>query len=135
MNDILVLFLVFVAGASLPVLAIGLSTILTRRVHKYRDLNPYECGILPEGDTRVRYSIRFYVIALLFLIFDVEVVFLYPYAVQVEDLGKAGFLEVWIFLGILILGFAYVWRKGGLNWDISFWIKPEDETKNLNEEK
>lgn len=77
----------------------------------------YECGEEPIGDTRVRFNVRFYVIALIFLIFDVEVVFLFPWAVVFAGLGWYAFIEMMVFLGILFVGYAYVWRKGDLDWD------------------
>ena len=78
---------------------------------------PYECGEDPIGDAWVRFNVRFYVVALIFLIFDVEVVFLFPWAIVYRNLGLFGFLEMAVFLGILFVGFAYVWVKGDLDWD------------------
>jgi NADH-quinone oxidoreductase subunit A len=80
-------------------------------------LATYECGEVPLGDTRVRFNVRFYVVALIFLIFDVEVVFLFPWAVVYKNLGWFAFIEMLVFLGILFVGYAYVWRKGDLDWD------------------
>ncbi len=80
-------------------------------------LSTYECGEEPMGDTRVRFNIRFYVVALIFLIFDVEVVFLFPWALVFSKLGWYAFIEMMVFLGILFVGYAYVWRKGDLEWD------------------
>ena len=79
-------------------------------------LEIYECGEIPEGSAWVQFNIRFYIIALIFIIFDVEVVFLFPWAVVFKDLGLIAFIEVMIFLGILVVGFAYVWSKGDLGW-------------------
>jgi len=80
-------------------------------------LSTYECGETPVGDPRVRFNIRFYVIALIFIIFDVEVVFLFPWATVYKSLGWFAFIEMLVFLGILFIGYAYVWRKGDLDWD------------------
>jgi NADH-quinone oxidoreductase subunit A len=80
-------------------------------------LTTYECGETPIGDTHVRFNIRFYVIALIFLIFDVEVVFLFPWATVYKGLGWFAFIEMTVFLVILLVGYAYVWRKGDLDWD------------------
>ena len=80
-------------------------------------LTTYECGEEPVGDSWVRFNIRFYVIALIFLIFDVEVVFLFPWAVVFQKLGMYAFVEMMIFLGILLVGYAHVWVKGDLDWD------------------
>lgn len=99
--------------------AIGLLTAWLLRPHRpYPSKNStYECGEVPVGDTRVRFNIRFYVVALIFLIFDVEVVFLFPWAIVYRSLGWFAFIEMLVFLGILLVGFAYVWRKGDLDWD------------------
>ena len=80
-------------------------------------LSTYECGETPIGDTRVRFNIRFYVVALIFLVFEVEVVFLFPWATVYKDLGWFAFVEMLVFLAILFVGYAYVWRKGDLEWD------------------
>ncbi len=82
---------------------------------------PYECGEVPEGSAWIQFNIRFYVFALIFIIFDVEVVFLLPWAVVFKNLGAFAFIEGLIFVAILIVGLAYVWQKGDLAW-----IKPED---------
>src|ERR1700694_4670622 len=76
----------------------------------------YECGIEPEENARQRYTVRFYIVAILFVVFDVETVFLYPWAVQFKQLGAFGFLEMLVFLGILLLGYLWVWKKGALEW-------------------
>ena len=80
-------------------------------------ITTYECGEAPVGDTRIRFNIRFYVVALIFLILDVEVVFLFPWATIFKSLGWFGFIEMAVFLAILFVGYAYVWRKGDLDWD------------------
>ena len=78
---------------------------------------PFESGNPPTGDAHTRFSVRFYLVAMLFLIFDLEVVFLYPWAIIFRQLGLFGLIEMGIFLGILLFGFVYVWRKGALEWD------------------
>jgi NADH-quinone oxidoreductase subunit A len=83
-------------------------------------LTSYECGEDPVGSSWVRFNIRFYVIALIFLIFDVEIVFLFPWAIVFKRLGMYAFVEMLVFLAILFVGYAYVWVKGDLDWD-----KPE----------
>ena len=82
---------------------------------------PYECGEVPEGSAWIRFNIRFYVVALIFIIFDVEIIFLLPWAVVFKTLGPFAFIEGLIFIGILVVGLAYVWKKGDLEW-----VKPED---------
>ncbi len=79
-------------------------------------LMPYECGIDPVGSARGRYTIRFFIVAILFVIFDVETIFLFPWAVQFKALGTFGLMEMFIFLGILILGYIWIWKKGALEW-------------------
>ncbi len=76
----------------------------------------YECGIEAEENSRQRYTVRFYIVAILFVVFDVETIFLFPWAVQFKHLGAYGFAEMFVFLGILVLGFAWVWKKGALEW-------------------
>lgn len=80
-------------------------------------LSTYECGEEPLGDSRIRFNNRFYVVALIFIIFDVEVVFLFPWALVFKDLGWFAFMEMMAFLAILFVGYAYVWRNGDLEWD------------------
>jgi NADH-quinone oxidoreductase subunit A len=82
---------------------------------------PYECGEVPQGSAWIRFNIRFYVTALIFIIFDVEIIFLLPWAVVFKTLGPFAFVEGLIFIAILAIGLAYVWKKGDLAW-----IKPED---------
>jgi len=77
---------------------------------------PYECGIPPVGDTRGRFSVSFYLVGMLFVLFDVEVAFLYPWAVVFKSLKWFGFVEMFIYLGILLAGYIYIWRKGALDW-------------------
>jgi len=79
-------------------------------------LEPYECGIEPTTDARDRYSVRYYLVAMLFVIFDVETVFLFPWAVIVDELALFGLIEMVVFLAILVTGYAYAWKKGALDW-------------------
>jgi NADH-quinone oxidoreductase subunit A len=79
--------------------------------------DPFESGNPPRGDARIRFSVKFYLVAMLFLIFDLEVVFLYPWAIYFRQLGIAGLVQMGIFLFILAVGYAYVWKKGALEWN------------------
>ena len=98
-------------------LPLGLQFILSPRKNKGGDkLMSYECGEIPEGSAWVQFNIRFYVIALIFLIFDVEIVFLFPWAVVYQEFGLLAFIEAFIFVMILVVGFVYVWAKGDLDW-------------------
>lgn len=80
-------------------------------------LMPYESGNPPVGDTHVRFSVKFYIIAMLFVVFDVEAVFLYPWAIVFDKLGLYAFIEMIIFIVILLAGYVYAWRKGAFEWD------------------
>ncbi|HEX7051349.1 MAG TPA: NADH-quinone oxidoreductase subunit A [Longimicrobiales bacterium] len=79
--------------------------------------SPYESGMVPLGNTRERFSVKFYMVALLFIVFDIETVFLIPWAVAFRDLGLFGFTEMMVFIGVLLVGFIYIWKKGALQWD------------------
>jgi len=79
-------------------------------------LMPYECGIDPVDSARGRYTVRYYIVAMLFVVFDVETIFLFPWAVKFKALGTFGLLEMMIFLGILIVGYIWIWKKGALEW-------------------
>jgi NADH-quinone oxidoreductase subunit A len=110
-------FIFLIIGALFVAAGMFVSWVLRPR-RPYPGKNaPYECGEDPVGDAWVRFNVRFYVIALIFLIFDVEVVVLFPWALVYRNLGLFGFLEMAVFLGILIVGFVYVWVKGDLDWD------------------
>ncbi|HEY8484398.1 MAG TPA: NADH-quinone oxidoreductase subunit A [Longimicrobiales bacterium] len=78
---------------------------------------PYESGMIPLGSTRERFSVKFYMVALLFIVFDIETVFLIPWGVMFRSLGFFGFTEMLVFIGILFVGFIYIWKKGALQWD------------------
>ena len=77
----------------------------------------YECGMPPVGSAHEQFSIKFYIIAMLFIVFDIEVVFMYPWAVMFKRLGLFGFMEMGVFILILLVGYAYVWKKGALEWE------------------
>ena len=82
---------------------------------------PYECGMAPTGDARQRFSVKFYLVAMMFILFDVEAVFLYPWAVIFRELKMFGFYEMLVYIAVLLAGFFYIWRKGVLDWN-----KPEE---------
>ncbi len=123
------IFIFFIIGAIF--VAGGLVTawfVRPRRGYPNK-LTSYECGEEPVGDAFVKFNIRFYVVALIFLIFDVEVVFLFPWAVVFQKLGTFAFVEMMIFLAILLVGYAYVWVKGDLDWDRPSPTIPQIERK------
>jgi NADH-quinone oxidoreductase subunit A len=98
------------------VVVIVLSRLLGRKQETREKIMAYECGNDPVGDARTRFSVKFYIVGVLFILFDIEAVFLYPWAVIYRRLGIFGLVEMGIFLVILFLGFIYVWRKGALEW-------------------
>jgi NADH-quinone oxidoreductase subunit A len=106
----------FLIAVLLPVALLGLSRLVQRRVFEREKLLPYECGVDPIGDARDRFSVRFYIVAMLFLIFDVETIFLFPWAVIYDRLAVFGLVEMLLFIGILVVGYYYAWRKGALEW-------------------
>ena len=100
-------------------LAAGLITVsylLGKRVkNRVKDM-PYESGIVPTGDARQRFSVKFYLVAMLFIVFDIEAIFLYPWAVVYRELLMPGFVEMLIFVILILSGFFYIWKKGALDW-------------------
>ncbi len=80
-------------------------------------LSPYECGFEPFEDTRIKFDVRYYLVAILFIIFDLEIAFLFPWAVSLDAVGGFGLISMGIFLAVLVVGFIYEWRKGALEWD------------------
>ena len=80
-------------------------------------LSPFECGFAPFDDARGQFDVRFYLVAILFIIFDLEVAFLFPWSVSFHKIGMLGFWSMMVFLGVLTIGFIYEWRKGALEWD------------------
>jgi NADH-quinone oxidoreductase subunit A len=80
-------------------------------------LSPYECGFEAFEDARMKFDVRYYLVAILFILFDLEIAFLFPWAVVLQDIGWFGFIAMMVFLGILVVGFAYEWKKGALEWE------------------
>lgn len=112
----------------LILLTLGLATVMTLmpsvlskvlRTHRPspEKNSPYECGMTPVGSARVRFSIKFYLIAMLFILFDIEAIFLYPWAVVHRWLGWFGLQEMFLFVVILLVGYAYIWKRGGFQWE------------------
>ena len=111
------IFLYAILAAAFPAVTLILFRFIRPDSRAVGDkLKPYECGILPEGDARGRYSVRFYIIAILFVIFDVEVIFLFPWAVKYGALGLYGLVTMFVFLGILVVGYFWLYKRGALEW-------------------
>lgn len=96
---------------------LALSYLLGRKKATRRKQMPYECGIEPEEDARQRFPVKFYLVALMFIVFDIEVVFLYPWAVIYRQLALFGLIEMGIFILILMVGYVYILKKGALKWE------------------
>src|SRR5277367_449173 len=95
---------------------IGISYILGHKVrNRVKDM-PYECGIAPTGNARERFSVKFYLVGMLFILFDIEAIFLYPWAVVYRELKMFGFFEMLLFIALVMAGFFYIWKKGALDW-------------------
>jgi NADH-quinone oxidoreductase subunit A len=115
--DYLPILIYMVLAVGLVALIVVMSEVLgTKRHTPLKDL-PYECGMEPIGDARHRYAVRFYVIAMFFIVFDIEAIFFYPWGVVFKPLGWFGFVEMFVFVAILVVGLIYVWGKGALEWE------------------
>ena len=109
------LFLIVATGIGVALIVIG--NVLGPKRPNAEKLSPYECGFAAFEDARMQFDVRYYLIAILFIVFDLEVAFLFPWAVAFGDLGLFGFWSMMVFLAVLTLGFIYEWRKGALEWD------------------
>jgi NADH-quinone oxidoreductase subunit A len=110
--------LVFLAIAAVIAMAMVGGSLLAARQKPYAEkVSAYECGFEPFDDTRRKFDVRFYLVAILFIIFDLEVAFLFPWAIALGDIGWLGFLSMMGFLAVLTVGFLYEWRKGALDWE------------------
>ena len=106
----------FILAGALATGIVLLSWIIGQRKPTRAKLSPYECGMTPIGDARERFSVKFYMVAMLFILFDVEAVFLYPWAIILRELKMFGFWEMVVYIGIVLVGFWYIWKKGALDW-------------------
>ncbi len=115
----ILIFLVIATGLALVLLLLG--TGFGRLFARFHDdrakLSPYECGFEAFENTRMKFDVRYYLVAILFIVFDLEIAFLFPWAVALGKLGAAGLLAMAVFLAILVVGFIYEWKKGALEWD------------------
>jgi len=130
MGGFYIVLIFLVTGLLMVGIALLISRIIQPRKYYKDKYVPYECGELPIGESWIRFNSRFYIIALIFIIFDVEVVFLFPWAVVFKSIGLVAFVEMFIFIAILLVGLAYVWAKGDLEW-----IKPRPKLTHLPTEK
>jgi NADH-quinone oxidoreductase subunit A len=121
MNELLrgylpILIFLIIAGGLATVILVA-SLVVARQKPDSEKLSPYECGFPPFADARNKFDVRFYLVAILFIIFDLEVAFLFPWAVSLAHIGLFGFFSMIVFLAVLTIGFIYEWRKGALEWE------------------
>ncbi len=104
-------------AAGIGVLLMGLGFLIGHGQKDDEKLSSYECGFEPFDDSRMKFDVRYYLVAILFIIFDLEIAFLFPWAVSLDVVGKFGLISMALFLAILVIGFIYEWKKGALEWD------------------
>ena len=109
------LFLIVATGIGVALMLVG--RFLGPRRPDLKKLSPYECGFEAFEDARMKFDVRYYLVAILFILFDLEIAFLFPWAVALKDIGATGFWAMMIFLAILVVGFIYEWKKGALDWE------------------
>ncbi|HEY4797941.1 MAG TPA: NADH-quinone oxidoreductase subunit A [Bacteroidia bacterium] len=113
---ILSLVVLFLCGAGFCAMGILISRFLAPSSVNSQKLEPYECGVVTEGNSLIQYNVGYYLFALIFLVFDVEIVFLFPWAVVLREVGMVAFVEILLFVFILFLGLLYAWKAGALKW-------------------
>jgi len=111
------ILLFIIVGVGIGLLLLGLGSFVAPSRPDPEKLSPYECGFEAFEDARMKFDVRYYLIAILFILFDLEIAFLFPWAVVLPDIGIFGFWSMMIFLAILIIGFVYEWKKGALEWE------------------
>jgi NADH-quinone oxidoreductase subunit A len=116
LSQYLPILILLVLATAFAVLSVVASRLLGPRRPTPAKLAPYECGIVPERVPRDRFPVKFYVVAMLFIVFDVETIFLFPWAVTFRQLGLFGLVEMAIFIGLVFVAYVYVWQRGGLEW-------------------
>jgi NADH-quinone oxidoreductase subunit A len=116
MQGWLSILIMIALGAGFALISVVLSGLLGPSKPSAEKSAPYECGMPAVGDARERMSVKFYLVAMIFLLFDIEVAFLYPWAMALRSLGWNGLVQVVLFMGLLLAGYVYVWRKGALDW-------------------
>jgi NADH-quinone oxidoreductase subunit A len=114
-NYVPIFIFVAIIGILIPLTLLAAKLVRPDNPNKEKQM-PYECGIDPVDNSRGRYTVRYYILAILFVVFDVETIFLFPWAVKFKALGRYGLYEMLIFLAILVVGYIWIWRKGALEW-------------------
>ena len=116
MQGWLSILIMIALGAGFALISVLISSVLGPKKPTPEKLAPYECGMPPVGDARDRHPVKFYLVAMIFLLFDIEIAFLYPWALALRELRWIGFMQLIVFFLILLTGYVYVWRKGALDW-------------------
>ena len=117
LENYLPILVFLVVGSFIGIAAVGAGFVLgPHRPDKEKD-SPFECGFEAFEDARMKFDVRYYLVAILFIIFDLEIAFLFPWAVVLDQIGMVGYIAMAIFLGILVIGFIYEWKKGALEWE------------------
>ena len=111
------ILLFIIVGLGLGVLLLSVGSLLAPSKPDPQKLSPYECGFEAFEDARMKFDVRYYLVAILFILFDLEIAFLFPWAVALKDIGAIGFWAMMVFLTILVVGFIYEWKKGALDWE------------------
>lgn len=117
LENYLPVLIFMVVGLVVGGVMITLGFILAPNRPDSEKLSPYECGFEAFEDSRMKFDVRYYLVAILFIIFDLEIAFLFPWAIVLDSIGTFGFIAMAIFLGILVVGFIYEWKKGALEWE------------------
>lgn len=117
MNPFLPVLIMLILAILFAVLTIIASNFIGKKTYEPGKLKPFECGVEPSGEPHIRFDIKFYLIAIFFLLFDIESLFLFPWAVIYTKLGLFGFVEMFTFIVILVIGLLYIWKKGALKWE------------------
>jgi NADH-quinone oxidoreductase subunit A len=117
LQNYLPILIFIIIGLGLGTVMIFMGAMLGPRRPDSEKLSPYECGFEAFEDSRMKFDVRYYLVAILFIIFDLEIAFLFPWAVVLDQIGLFGFFAMVLFLGILVVGFVYEWKKGALEWE------------------
>ncbi len=117
LENYLPVLIFIVIGFAIGAVMMGMGFMLGSRKPGEEKDSPYECGFEAFEDARMKFDVRYYLVAILFIIFDLEIAFLFPWAVVLDEIGMVGFVAMMVFLGILVVGFIYEWKKGALEWE------------------
>jgi NADH-quinone oxidoreductase subunit A len=111
------LAIMFAIGAAMAITFVTISHLFAPGSRNPNKREPYECGVVPKSDARAPFSVHYYLVAVLFVLFDLEAVFIYPWAISLRDLGTPALIEMFVFIAILLVGYFYAWKKGVFEWE------------------